>query len=87
MNPVEKQVLDDLNDLDDIALNWLRTKDSESNDPNGVDDDGDYEIWEALPRITADKFFELLSLIRLFEVQQVDWTDEFWVNSCSKYYI
>lgn len=61
-NTVEEEVVDDLNDLDGIASNRFRTKDSESNDPNG----------EELPRITAIKFFECLSLIRLFEEQQVD---------------
>lgn len=66
LSPIQKEVVDDLNNLNAIALNRFRAKGSEHSDDDNVDDDGDCEISKAFPKLPAIKSFKYLYSMQLF---------------------
>lgn len=66
MSSIQKKVVDDLKNLNEIALNQFRTKGSEYSNNDMVNNDDNCEISEAFPKLTASKFFKFLYSIKLF---------------------
>ncbi|EYE96999.1 uncharacterized protein EURHEDRAFT_410800 [Aspergillus ruber CBS 135680] len=64
LNPAEEEVTDNLDDLDSLILSQFSTEGAESEDND--------EVYEMLPKISANEALEALYKPRLFEEQQAD---------------
>lgn len=64
LNPAEEEVTDNLEDLDSLIISQFSAEGAES-------DDND-EVYEVLPKISANEALEALYKLRLFEEQQAD---------------